>query len=127
MKTIYYSFLTLLLFSCNSNDDTGDNCIEFHPASIETVVEKPNSDAAYLFDVGFRVSNGCGEFGSFVQTSEGNVITIQVIAEYDGCYCTEDAPLRETIYAFNETIPGIYTLKFKMGEDNYITQTITIE
>lgn len=127
MKSIYYSFLTLLLFSCTSSDDNTDNCIEFHPASIETVIEKPNADAAYLFDIGFRVSNGCGAFETFVQTTDESTITISVLAKYEGCVCTEDAPLRETVYTFNETIPGVYTLKFKMADDNYITKNVTVE
>lgn len=129
MKTFYLSYLVLFFFSCNSNEDSGaDNCIEFKPAGVEYVVEKANADASsHLFDVAFRVISGCGQFNSFEQTKQGNVITINVIAKYEGCFCTEDTPLRETVYVFNENAPGTYTLKFKMSDDNYVTQMVTIE
>ena len=128
MKTIYLSFLLLFLFSCNSNDDSSDNCIEFHPGPVETVTPITNIDAAgHLFEVAFRCFNGCGDFGSFEETRQGNVFTIKVIAKYEGCYCTEDTPLRETVYNFSETNPGTYTLQFKMADENYVTQTVFIE
>ena len=83
--------------------------------------------ASYTFEVGFRVLNGCGEFSSFEQTTLGNVTIIEVIAKYEGCICTQDIPLRQTVYTFNQNIPGTYILKFKMADDNYITQTVAVE
>lgn len=80
------------------------------PAGIETVVENPTADAAtFLFNVAFRVTNGCGQFYSFEQTTA----TIQLIAKYEGCICTENTPLRKIAYTFNPTVPSTYTLKFK--------------
>jgi hypothetical protein len=128
MKSIYLSFLVLFLVGCNNDDDTVATCIEFNPAAVETVVENTTADAAsYTFEVGFRVLNGCGEFSSFEQTTLGNVTIIEVIAKYEGCICTQDIPLRQTVYTFNQTIPGTYILKFKMADDNYITQTVAVE
>ena len=128
MKSIYLSFLVLFLVGCNNDDDTVANCIEFNPAAVETVVENTTADAAsYTFEVGFRVLNGCGEFSSFEQTTLGNVTIIEVIAKYEGCICTQDIPLRQTVYTFNQNIPGTYILKFKMADDNYITQTVAVE
>ena len=128
MKTIYISFLALLLFSCSLKNQPEPTCTDYLSAPIETVVAKENADASkFLFDVAFRVTDGCGNFGSFAETTEGNETTIEVIAKYEGCFCTEDTPLRETVYVFNENTPGTYTLKFKMSDDNYVTQMVTIE
>lgn len=127
MKSIYLSFLTLFIFSCNSNDDNNDNCIEYEAAGIELV--EPNVNATsneYLFDLSFRVKNGCGEFSSIEQNTVGTTTTIKVIAKYEGCICTQDAPLRKTIYNFNQTNPGTYTLKFQKADDSYITQEVVI-
>jgi len=128
MKTLYLSLIALFIISCDSESDNSDNCVEYLPAGIETVVENPTADAAtFLFNVAFRVTNGCGQFYSFEQTIVGNSTTIQLIAKYEGCFCTEDTPLRETVYTFNPTFPGTYTLKFKMLDDNYITKTVIFE
>jgi exosortase/archaeosortase len=128
MKLFYFSFLFFTLLSCSSNDDAIDNCLEYKTAGIETVTEKPNTDAfTYPFDVGFRVINGCGAFDSFVENTVGSVTIIEVIALYNGCICTQDAPLRETVYTFTANAAGTYTLNFKMGNGSSITKTITIE
>ncbi|MDD3005476.1 hypothetical protein [Flavobacterium sp.] len=127
MKPIYLTLLMLLFISCNSNDDTPDNCIEFHTADIETVTPSAVADATgYFFDVGFRVINGCGQFYSFEQTTEENVTTIEVVAEYRGCICTQDYPLRQKMYQFTQTLPGTYTLKFKRLDGTFLLQTVTI-
>lgn len=126
MKSIYFSLVVLFLFSC-STDDSADNCSAFGPANVETVVQSTTADAAsFLFNVAFRVSNGCGQFSSFEQTTVGNVTTIQVIAKYEGCICTQDLPIRETVFIYNQTVSGTYTLKFKMADDNFVTKTVVI-
>lgn len=126
MKTVYLLLFVCALISCDCKDDN-NNCITFEPAGIETVVEKPNADAiGRLFDVAFRVKNGCGNFGSFEETTEGSVTTIEVIARYEGCICTEISPLLETVYIFNQTTPGTYTLQFKKSEGTFISQTVVI-
>lgn len=128
MKYIFFIFLTLFLCTCSSTDDLADNCVEFHPAGIEEVNTAATIDAVgYPFVVGFRVTNGCGQFGSFAVTKAGNEITIEVIAKYEDCICTLDAPLRETVFVFNETTSGTYLLKFKKQDGSFITETIVID
>jgi hypothetical protein len=127
MKLIYTSFLIFFLFSCSSNDPD-DSCIAYKTASIETVI--PNlavANSPNAFDVSFRVTNGCGSFFSFQENTTGNITIIQVVAKYDGCFCTQDAPLLESIYVFNQTTPGTYTLKFTKGDTTFITKTVVIQ
>ena len=128
MKTLYFSLLTLFLFSCSSNDDTIDNCLEFKPAGVITVETNATADGiGQFFDVTFPVINGCGEFGSFNQTTAGNVTTIEVIAKYEGCICTQDIRFLKELYNFSQTTPGTYILKFKMEDGTYLTQMVLIE
>ena len=127
MKTFYLAFLAIFFLSCNDNDDNTNKCIEFDTAGIETVTPAAVVDATgHYFDVGFRVINGCGQFEEFEQTTEGTVTTIGVIAKYEGCICTQDTPLRQTVYHFTQTIPGVYTLNFKMQDGTFITQTVVV-
>ncbi len=128
MKTFYLLFVAFLIASCDcTGDNDNNNCLTFEPAGIEEVTEKSNVDAAgTLFDVAFRVKNGCGSFGSIEQTTEGMVTTIEVIAKYEGCVCPEISPLLETVYIFNQTTPGTYTLQFKKSDGTYISQTVVV-
>ena len=128
MKHFYFIFLTLLLSSCSGDDNSADNCVEYHSAGVEDVNAAATIDSSgYPFLVHFRVYNGCGQFGSFVETKAGNEITIEVIAKYECCICTDDAPLRAITYIFNETASGTYILKFKKQDGSFIAETILIE
>ena len=127
MKKVYLSFLTLLLISCSLSDSVA-TCTESRGAPVETVVEKESADATkHLFDVAFRVSNSCGNLESFEQSTQGNITTVYIKAKYDGCTCTQETQLRNAVYTFDQTVPGTYTLRFKMIDNNYVTKTIVIE
>lgn len=127
MKFLYSSFLVFLLFSCSS-DTTENVCIEYRAASIEKAVPNLTTDATgKTFDIGFRVTDGCGAFFKIEETTAQNVTTIKVVAKYDGCVCTQVASVLETVYVFKQTTPGTYTLKFKKADDSFITETVVIQ
>lgn len=127
MKSVYLSLLLVTLISCNSDNFSNEPCIEFKPAGIETVLEKSNADASgFLFDVEFGVDNACGQFDSFNQTTNGTTTTIQVIAKYEGCVCTQETPLRHAVYFFSKSTPGTYILKFKMKNNSFIAHTVIV-
>lgn len=127
MKTVYLFFLTLVFASCSLSNPS-PTCTETRGAAIETVVEKPNADVSkHMFDVAFRVDNGCGALGSFEQVTVGNVTTIYVIALYDGCICTQETPLRTAVYTFNQSVPGTYTLIFKLAGNNTLSKTVVVQ
>lgn len=126
-KLLLLVFSISLLTSC-AEDDTEETCIEFGDAGIESVTVLPvDTDGSYPIKVDFRVMNGCGNFGSFEESTEGNTTAIKVIAKYEGCICTQDLPLREVTYTFEPTAPGTYTLKFMTADDTFITETIVAE
>lgn len=127
MKLIYSSFLIFLLFSCVSTEDNPDVCIQYRTAGIESAAANLTADATgKTFDVAFRVSDGCGAFYSFQENTVGTVTTIKVLAKYEGCFCTQVAPLLETVYIFNQTAPGTYTLNFIKGDGTFFTETVVI-
>lgn len=118
--------LLLLIFSCSKEQE--NNCIEnriayassINSPSTGTINENIN------IEVSFGVNNGCGNFGKFIETQNGNMKTIEVEARYEGCICTMDAPTRKTNYVFKTQNSGNYILKFKSSETEFITANLTI-
>ena len=52
---------------------------------------------------------------------------IEINARYEGCICTQDAPIRTVNYEFITQIPGNYELRFKSNDTDFITVNLLIE
>ncbi|MBS1752883.1 MAG: hypothetical protein R2765_12490 [Ferruginibacter sp.] len=124
----FFAFIIVCFLSCDKTPDD-NKCLSYTQAPV-TKVEGPNTgnvNQDINLIVSFGCFNGCGQFGKFEQTSDGDTTTINVIAKYEGCICTQDAPIRQTTYKFKATQPGIYFLKFLQTEKAYLTDTIQIQ
>lgn len=123
-----FGFSILVLFGCNKTQ--GDKeCLSYAKAPV-TKVEGPQTGLVNQdinLTVSFSCFNGCGQFGNFDQTSNGNTTTIQVNAKYEGCICTQDVPIRQSIYKFKATQAGTYYLKFFQTENTYLIDTIRVQ
>jgi hypothetical protein len=129
LKLIILTTLLVAIFvqqSCSKAHD--DKCLSFVKAPV-TKVEGPNTGTInqdLTLEVSFGCFNGCGRFGNFEQTSNNDTTTINVIAKYEGCMCTQDAPIRQTTYNFKATEKGTYYLKFWQAEKGYLLYTVQI-
>ena len=79
--------------------------------------------------------NGCGEFGRFIESGNGLTKSIEIEAKYEGLICTQDLPIRQTIYEFTPNSSGVYVFRFKSGpdfrfgdsrQDEFITVTVFV-
>ncbi|MDP3314059.1 hypothetical protein [Lutibacter sp.] len=127
----YLIFLSILLsinISCSDDNDKND-CIENKLAYVTSVDSPSNGviNEIINIEVNFQVNNGCGEFGEFIETRNGNVKIIVVKARYEGCMCTDNLPIRKVNYEFITQIPGNYELKFKSNETDFIIVNLLIE
>jgi hypothetical protein len=130
MKKIFrILFISTIIFgltiSCNKDDEV---CITNQIAYV-TSVDSPdtgNVNQIINIEVKFGVGNGCGTLGKFIETNNGNTRTIEVEAKYEGCVCTQDAPIRTVNYEFIPTNTGNYELKFKSSPTEFITVNLTI-
>lgn len=124
--TLLLSSLLLLIMSCSKEPE--NNCIENKIAYISSINSPTTGSVNEIIniEVSFGVNNGCGNFGKFIETQNGNTKTIEVEARYEGCVCTQDAPTRKTNYVFKTTISGNYILKFKSSSTEFITANLTI-
>ncbi|MDX1827904.1 MAG: hypothetical protein R3342_00010 [Lutibacter sp.] len=124
---IIMSVFLLANISCSENDK--NDCIENKLAYV-TSVDSPSSgviNEIINIEVNFGVSNGCGQFGEFIETENRNVKIIEVKARYEGCVCTQDAPIRTVNYEFATQTSGDYELRFKSNDTDYITVNLLIE
>lgn len=127
MKTRVFLFLLLVtLISCS--DDDSEECIGYRTENIKEV-NAPSSgqvDEPVEIEVKFAVYNGCGGFEKFIESGPEQLKVIEVQAKYEGCICTQDIPILTAVYEFTPSTTGVYELKFKSGETDYIPVTITI-
>jgi hypothetical protein len=103
------------------------NCVSFEKAGV-VKVDGPNTGLVnqdLALNVSFGCLSGCGQFGYFEQSENGDTTLLRVNAKYEGCICTMDAPIRITEYKFRKTRPGTYYLKF-WANNGYLVDTVTI-
>ena len=127
-QVIISLYLIILISGCNK-EHKEDKCISFSKAPV-TKIEGAGSALAnheVILKVSFGCYNGCGQFGDFDEIKMGNTTTIIVNAKYQGCFCTQDAPVRQTLFKFKESETGTYDLKFWKTENTYLTHTIIVQ
>lgn len=124
---VFFFFLIITLFGCDKTPD--EKCVSFAKAPV-TRIDGANAaliNQEIILTVSFSCNNGCGQFGNFDEIISGNTSTITVIAKYVGCICTQDLPIRQTIYKFKRSQPGTYDLKFLQTDNIYLTHTIIVQ
>ncbi len=117
-----------LLISCSDDDEKENECTSSKTEYV-TSINSPTTgvvNEAINIEVNFQVFNGCGGFGKFIETENGNSRIIEVEAKYVGCICTQDAPIRTVNYEFTASNAGNYELNFKSSPTEFITANLTI-
>jgi len=129
-RILLISTLFLLLVSCNDDDDStgNDSCISYERALI-TEVDAPTTGTVNQpvnFEVTFQINDGCGAFDEFIETADGNLKIIEVNAKYEGCFCTQAIEMITKSYSFTPTSAGVYTIKFKSSETEFLIVDVEI-
>lgn len=77
----------------------------------------------------FQVNGGCGQFDSFIVTEkDADTTLVQVRAKYEkGRFCTDDLPVRTTVYTFVAKKIGTHYLKFQERDNKYLVDTIVVK
>ncbi len=118
-----------LSMSCDQDDDSEEDLCITDQIAYVTSVESPdtgNVNDSITIEVKFSVANGCGDLGQFIETGTGNTRIIEVEARYQGCICTQEAPIRTANYMFTASTAGNYELKFKSSPTEFITVDLVI-
>lgn len=131
MRALLLCFALLLAMAylgCTKEAD-GINPLEEDSAPVVQVTIAENvltvGKSAHI-EVSFQVRNGCGGFGSFSTATNGNLTIVKVIPQYAAGFCTQTIETRQATFTFTPQRPSTYTLKFWTGEDDYITEVVTV-
>jgi hypothetical protein len=141
--TEYFSvffFCVLILISCDkqtvitssednqNNNPPADNCTRLEEAPVIKVSGPVSSfvNSTIVLNLEYGVINGCGGFGRFETDSVDFNYNIKLVAEYEGCLCTANAPLLKTTYSFTPKEAGIYYFKFKKGNQPPVVHQLTV-
>ncbi|WP_154648915.1 MULTISPECIES: hypothetical protein [Leeuwenhoekiella] len=121
----------LFISGCDATSASAEekNCTETKTAWVSQVsgASTVALDDELKLVVSFPVNNGCGQFNQFIESVNGNEISIEVEAIYDTCsMCTMDIPTRKADYIFRPKKEGSYILKFKTSATEVITKEITV-
>lgn len=119
-------FFVFTFISCS--DDDPEECIDYRPENVKEVIAESTGrvNEPVEIEVKFGVYNGCGKFDQFIESGSEQSRIIEVQAKYEGCICTQDAPIITAVYVFTPSTTGMYELKFKSAESDYITVNITV-
>jgi hypothetical protein len=129
LKPIVLFSLSIISGSCHKNNQENPTCISFIKAPV-TKIEGPNVASVnqeITLTVSFGCYNGCGQFGNFDEVVTGSTASITINAKYEGCICTQDAPIREAIYKFKQSQKGKFDIKFLQTGNIFLTHTITVQ
>lgn len=130
-KSLIILFAIVSFTSCDVEKEE-DNPTCFYTTAIGTTAVTGPEIAAVNEEITLTVSyilgNDCGRFLSFSEVNQSNndkIITIG--ARFEGCDCV-NIPINKTEpYKFKGLNAGVYNLKFKKNETQFVTHTITVE
>jgi len=128
--TLFFALLTTACFSCSKEEEAVTLRTTTAPAPVvqvdvpETAVTAGEGAGLKVY---FTVINGCGEFGSFEESLDGQTLTVKVYPHYSKGFCTQALETKEVTYTFKPETNGIYTLRFWAGEDTFISKTIVVQ
>lgn len=118
-----------LFFSIScSEDDAERDCISSEVAFVEEVdaPETAEINEVVTINVSFWMRNTCGSFNSFQETYTEDGLIIEVYADYIGCICGQAIIEDTQVYEFTPTAPGQVELKFRAGNDEFISLNIEV-
>ena len=124
MRPFLFTVFTLLIISCNKNDD-----VIFVHWNI-TKVEGPgtgNINQQIALTVYWPYGSGsCDVLDKFVETKQGNIIYIKAYGHTTSGICTADAGIKTKIYDFLSASAGTFELRFVNRDNTFISHTIVI-
>lgn len=123
MKTLWNVFKALLLLLVLNACDIGDDEVNYHFVTLETVdVSMPESfnlNETYQIGVTLLIPNGCTQFEGFDVIPEDTTVrnVVAIGTERNDVACTQALSEVETSFEFLCLYPETYLFRFWTGEN----------
>lgn len=131
LKKTFLVLSIIMIASCDvsSDDNTSNNCSKIVGVGTISVTgpDTATANEEITLEVDFAVNNSCGEFLKFVQSQQsGNELIVTVNAVYTGCSCIDLEEVKTAPFKFKALSAGVYKLKFRKTNTEFITHTVTV-
>ncbi|MBD0401323.1 hypothetical protein [Flammeovirga sp. EKP202] len=128
LKVLQFFILSIFIFSCSSDDNIIEDCRSTELSYINDVSLPSQGKVGEPIEgtIEYTLSNGCGQFSKLNQNIEGKTVTLSVEAVYEGCICTDIAPIGEVTFNFTPNETGEYKVIIESPDSNDKTFTIII-
>lgn len=130
LKKTFLLVSFIMIASCDVGIDDNQNVCSYIAGVGTTQVTGPVTAAVneeITLTTTFSVANNCGSFYLFNETNgSNNDKNITINARFDGCNCNDIPVVKTEPYKFKAISPGVYNLKFKKTNTEFITHTITV-
>ena len=130
IKSAIATLLIAVLFaSCDPGYSNESNCpvIVSVPTAAVTGPSAAAVNEEISFNVSYRSRANCSDFSTFHKQILVNQRIITPTVVYDACACTDSTVTTRTeVFKFKEAAAGVYELKFRKENDDYINHTVTV-
>ncbi|RPD38215.1 hypothetical protein EG028_26510 [Chitinophaga barathri] len=105
--------LLLALTSCKKDPKESKYETMVSPVYDTELLNHTGGGLTINMKVTFAVFNGCGQFGSFVSSTQADTLVVKVLGRYPKeAVCTDDIPTRTATFTKTYPSPGTYYIKW---------------
>lgn len=130
-KISLVALIAVIFASCDISDTNSSSC----PVIIgvaSTAVTGPTVaaiDASIVLEVSYKGKVNCGGFNGFFKNPSVDPLVdiITVNTMYNPCSCDEVETIQKQNYTFKKNAPGVYVVKFKKTNAEFIEHTVTVQ
>jgi hypothetical protein len=130
MKYVLIAFC-MFLFSCKkattNNNGTCSNTINSGILAVTSTALTASINQDLSFEVLYGIANGCAISSNIESIKEGNIVTVNMLTKFEGCFCTEIYSEAKKIFLFKSPIVGNFKLKFSKGNNTFIEKDVIIQ
>jgi hypothetical protein len=132
LKKITLLVLSLGLFTaCEISERNSNSCpvIIGVPTTAVTGPTETTVNTTITLEVSYKTKKNCGGFSSFYKNPSSNPLVeiITVNTYYDACACDQVESIDKRDFSFKKSTPGVYVVKFKKTNEEFIEHTVTVE
>lgn len=130
-KISLVALIAVVFASCDITERNTNSCPVIIGVSTTAVTGPIDAgiDQTINLEVSYKGKVNCGGFSSFFKNPSVDPLVdiITVNTTYDACACDEVETVEKQNYAFKKSTAGVYIVKFKKTNSEFIEHTVTVQ